>query len=102
MLVVDVGTVIEVYAEFSRSDGTYIPFPDPRSHRIALAGLAHPNIRERLNPARISTEVTRDVAALLAALANSLETSPAAVTTATTIAVQTGIQSALLSTQQNL
>ncbi len=37
VVVVDVGTVIEVYAEFSRSGGTYTPFPDPRSHRIALA-----------------------------------------------------------------
>jgi len=87
VLVVDVGTVIEVYAEFSRSGGTYTPFPDPRSHRIALADLARPDIRERLrliwtdperlNPARISAEVTRDVAALLAALANSLENSQA-------------------------
>jgi hypothetical protein len=89
VLVVDVGTVIEVYAEFSRSGGTYTPFPDPRSHRILLADLARPEIRQRLrmiwtdpdrlNPARISAEVTRDVAALLAALANSLETDPATV-----------------------
>jgi hypothetical protein len=89
VLVVDVGTVIEVYAEFSRSGGTYTPFPDPRSHRIGLADLARPDIRERLrliwtdperlNPARISAEVTRDVAALLAALANSLESDPATV-----------------------
>jgi hypothetical protein len=40
VLVVDVGTVIEVYAEFSQSGGTYTPFPDPRSHRIKLADLA--------------------------------------------------------------
>ena len=37
LLVVDVGHVIEVYAEFSRSGATYTPFPDPRSHRIRLA-----------------------------------------------------------------
>ena len=48
VLVVDVGTVIEVFAEFSRSGGTYTPFPDPRSHRIALADLARPEILERL------------------------------------------------------
>ena len=48
LLVIDVGTVIEVYAEFSRSGGSYIPFPDPRSHRIALADLVKPEIRERL------------------------------------------------------
>jgi hypothetical protein len=44
LLVVDVGTVIEVYAEFSRSGGTYTPFPDPRSHRITLADLAKPEL----------------------------------------------------------
>lgn len=83
LLVVDVGTVIEVYAEFSRSGGTYVPFPDPRSHRIALADLARPEILERLlriwtnpeslNPARISAEVTRRVSEHLALLARSLE-----------------------------
>jgi hypothetical protein len=62
LLVVDVGTVIEVYAEFNRSVGTYTPFPDPRSHRITLAELARPKLLERphqiwvlpetLNPAR--------------------------------------------------
>jgi len=48
VLVVDVGTVIEVYAEFSRSGGTYTPFPDPRSHRILLAELAKPEVLERI------------------------------------------------------
>ncbi|HCE30069.1 MAG TPA: SAM-dependent methyltransferase [Comamonadaceae bacterium] len=83
VLVVDVGTVIEVYAEFSRSGGTYTPYPDPRSHRLQLADLARPEVQERLrriwsdpeslNPARISAQVTRDVAALLARLSQSLE-----------------------------
>ena len=36
VVVVDVGHVIELYAEFTRSGGTYTPFPDPRSHRIRL------------------------------------------------------------------
>lgn len=40
VLVVDVGNVIELYAEFSRSGATYTPFPAPRSHRIKLAELA--------------------------------------------------------------
>ena len=35
LLVVDVGNVIEVYSEFSRSGATYTPFPDPRSHRLS-------------------------------------------------------------------
>ena len=83
VLVVDVGTVIEVYAEFSKTGGTYTPYPDPRSHRIALADLAKPEVQDRLrriwtdpdslNPARISAQVTREVAALLAQLAKSLE-----------------------------
>ncbi len=85
VLVVDVGTVIEVYAEFSRSGATYTPFPDPRSHRIKLVDLLQPEVRERLrqiwqtpdglNPARISAKVTRAVAELLAELAKDLETS---------------------------
>ena len=83
LLVLDIGTVIEVYAEFSRTGGTYTPFPDPRSHRIKLADLVLPEVRQRLrqiwldpdslNPARISAKVTREVAALLAQLAKSLE-----------------------------
>lgn len=83
VLVVDVGTVIEVYAEFSRSGGTYSPFPDPRSHRIMLADLVRPELRERLqqiwtqpdalNPALISAKVTREVSQQLALLARSLE-----------------------------
>lgn len=83
VLVVDVSTVIEVYAEFSRTGGTYIPFPDPRSHRVALNDLVRPEIIQRfrriwtdpdsLNPTRISAEVTREVSERLALLARSLE-----------------------------
>jgi len=85
LLVVDVGNVIEVYAEFSQSGATYTPYPDPRSHRMALTDLVKPEVRERLHriwtaphsldPARISAQVTRDVAALLARLSQSLEAS---------------------------
>jgi hypothetical protein len=39
LIVLDVGNRIELYAEFSRSGATYTPFPDPRSHRIAMADL---------------------------------------------------------------
>jgi hypothetical protein len=83
VMVLDVGTVIEVYAEFSRTGGTYTPFPDPRSHRILLADLVKPEILERLrqiwtqpdglNPALIAAKVTRDVSLKLALLARSLE-----------------------------
>jgi hypothetical protein len=83
VLVVDVGTVIEVYAEFSRTGGTYIPYPDPRSHRIALADLIDPakltllrliwTDPDALDPARTSAKVTREVSQRLATLARSLE-----------------------------
>ncbi|GAB3742147.1 hypothetical protein GCM10028794_28340 [Silanimonas algicola] len=83
LLVVDVGQRIELYAEFSRSGGTYTPYPDPRAHRIALEDLARQDIRERLkriwtdpmslDPARMSAKVTREIAAKLAELAKSLE-----------------------------
>ena len=87
LIVLDVGNVIELYAEFSQSGATYTPYPDPRSHRIALADLARADVRQRLariwqdphslTPARISAQVTREVAALLAQLAKSLEASAA-------------------------
>lgn len=83
LMVVDVGRVIELYAEFSRSGGTYTPFPDPASHRIRLTELEQPAVRERLrqvwlnpdalDPAKVSAKVTRAIAADLAQLAKSLE-----------------------------
>ena len=83
VVVVDVGHVIELYAEFTRSGATYTPFPDPRSHRIRLADLADAAIRARLallwtdplalDPSRVSARVTRTVAVQLGALAQSLE-----------------------------
>ncbi|MDP2808687.1 MAG: class I SAM-dependent DNA methyltransferase, partial [Rhodocyclaceae bacterium] len=83
LIVVDVGNVIELYAEFSRSGGTYTPFPDPRSHRIRLADLRDEAIRARikavwldplsLDPTRHAARVTRDIAAHLAEVARSLE-----------------------------
>ena len=83
LLVVDVGNRIELYSEFSRSGATYTPFPDPRSHRIALTELRKPEILERLrkiwldplslDPSRESARVTREIAMRLATLARSLE-----------------------------
>lgn len=85
LLVVDVGNVIELYAEFTRSGATYTPFPDPRSHRLPLASLLDESVRQRLksiwlepeslNPTRASARVTRLVATQLAELAKSLEQS---------------------------
>jgi len=83
VIVVDVGNVIELYAEFSRTGGTYTPFPDPRSHRIRLADLRDEAIRQRLqavwqdpaslDPTKVSGRVTRDIARQLALVAKSLE-----------------------------
>ena len=83
LIVVDVGNVIELYAEFSRSGATYTPFPDPRSHRIRLADLRDAAIRRRLaavwldplslDPATATAQVTREIAAHLAEVAKSLE-----------------------------
>ena len=36
LVVVDVGHSIELYSEFTRTGGNYVPFPDPRSHRFLL------------------------------------------------------------------
>lgn len=84
LLVVDVGRVIEVYAEFSRSGATYTPFPDPRSHRLRLEDLARAEVRQRLaaiwldpaslDPAKRSARVTRALAEKLAVVARALET----------------------------
>ncbi|MDA8261017.1 MAG: class I SAM-dependent DNA methyltransferase [Betaproteobacteria bacterium] len=83
LIVVDVGNVIELYAEFSRSGATYTPFPDPRSHRIRLTDLRDAAVRQRikavwldplgLDPATASAKVTREIAAHLADVAKSLE-----------------------------
>jgi hypothetical protein len=85
LIIVDVGHSIELYAEFTRTGGTYLPFPDPRSHRILIRNLANQDQYETLqaiwtdplslNPARRSARVTRDIAQRLARLAVSLEAS---------------------------
>ena len=69
LVVVDVGHVVELYAEFTRSGATYTPFPDVRSHRIRLDDLHDTTVRARLktlwldpmalDPARVSARVTR-------------------------------------------
>ena len=83
VLVVDVGHVIEVYADFSGQGKNYAQFPDRAGYSIPLDGLRDPEIRDRLraiwtepqslDPARRSAEVTRDIAERLAKIARSLE-----------------------------
>ncbi|MCP5141075.1 MAG: class I SAM-dependent DNA methyltransferase [Gammaproteobacteria bacterium] len=85
LILLDVGRgVIELYAEFTRSGGSYTAFPDPRHHRLRLADLREEPIRERLraiwqdpdslDPSRHAARVTREIADRLAGLARSLET----------------------------
>ncbi|MGO9916240.1 MAG: DNA methyltransferase [Isosphaeraceae bacterium] len=83
IIVADVGHSMELFSDFSRQGRTYIPFPDPRTHRLKLRDLAEAEIRERLkqvwteplalDPSRRTAKVTREVAAKLAELARSLE-----------------------------
>ena len=86
LVVVDVGRSIALYAEFTRTGGNYIPFPDPLHYRLDLADLLNDDTRELLrqlwldpmglDPSRRSARVTREIAERLAALARSLEDSP--------------------------
>ena len=83
ILVVDVGHVIEVYADFSGQGKNYAQFPDRDGYSIPLEGLRDRAIRDRLraiwsaphslDPAKRSAEVTRDIAERLARIARSLE-----------------------------
>ncbi|MCO7246602.1 DNA methyltransferase [Halomonas sp. Mc5H-6] len=83
ILVTDVGRTLALYSEFSRSGGTYVPFPDPRNYRIKLEDLRQPNIQQRLkalweapdtlDPSQYAARVTREVSAKLATLAKTLE-----------------------------
>ena len=85
IIVVDVGYSFELYSDFTRAGKTYVPFPDARTHRLALEDLRRAEVRERLrqvwldplalDPARRSARVTREVARQLAELARSLEAS---------------------------
>lgn len=83
LIVVDVGHVIELYSEFTRTGGVYTPYPDARSHRISMEDLADEATQELLravwtdpmglDPSRVAAQVTRDIARHLAELARRLE-----------------------------
>ncbi|MEZ5415459.1 MAG: type IIL restriction-modification enzyme MmeI [Opitutaceae bacterium] len=83
LLVVDVGHIFELYADFTQKGKAYLPFPDARAHRIRLADLAREDVRAKLrtiwldplslDPAKVSAAVTREVAGHLAELAKSFE-----------------------------
>lgn len=83
LLIVDVGHVIEVYADFSGQGQGYTQFPDGNRYRIHLNDLHDEKTRDRLrliwtdpqalNPAKVSAQVTREVADRLASLGRSFE-----------------------------
>lgn len=83
LIVADIGHVIELFADFSRTGRRYAPFPTPANFRIRLADLLDDGVRERLrqvweapltlDPSLKAAKVTQEIAAQLALLARSLE-----------------------------
>ena len=83
LMVVDVGHVIELYADFSGQGRNYTQFPGRRDFQIRLEDLRDEGIRERLrlvwtepaalDPTARAARVTRDVAERLARVARRLE-----------------------------
>ena len=83
LLIVDVGHVIEVYADFSGQGQGYTQFPDGNRYRITLDDLRNEATRDRLRAiwtdphsldlTRVSAQVTRQVAAHPAELGRSFE-----------------------------
>lgn len=83
LLIVDVGHVIEVYADFSGQGQGYTQYPDGLRYRITMDDLRDEKTRDRLrtiwtdppslDPAKVTAQVTREVADRLAALGRSFE-----------------------------
>lgn len=83
VIVCDVGRSIELFADFSGHGRFYQQFPDARSFRIALTDLSVAEMRDRLrtiwmeptklDPAKRSAKVTREIAVSLADLSRELE-----------------------------
>jgi hypothetical protein len=83
IVVVDVGHVIELYADFSRQGKNYAQFPNRNEFRIRMEDLRDEKIRLRLkavweaplslDPSARSAEVTQEIAALLAKMTQSIE-----------------------------
>ena len=84
LIVCDVGFCLDIYADFSGTGRHYVQFPDRDGFRVYLTDLREPTVRETLaaiwreprslDPARVRTEVTREIAEYLARLARALET----------------------------
>lgn len=83
LIIVDVGHVIELYADFSGQGQGYSQFPDGNRYRIYLEDLRAPETLEllraiwtdplSLDPSLQSAKVTREIASRLAELGKSFE-----------------------------
>jgi len=83
LMVVDVGHVIELYADFSRQGQGYNQFPDGNRYRIKLEDLRNEETRDllrviwtdpaSLDPSLRAAKVTREIASHLAELGKSFE-----------------------------
>ncbi len=83
LMVVDVGHVIDVYADFTGAGKNYAPFPDGVRYRIHIDDLVKDETRKllraiweeplTLDPTRKAARVTRQIASELAELGKSFE-----------------------------
>jgi hypothetical protein len=83
LIVCDIGHSIELFADFSGHNRTWLPFPEAGAHRLRLDQLAEPAVQARLravfadpaslDPARRAAKATRASAEVLAELARRLE-----------------------------
>ncbi|WP_286763520.1 MULTISPECIES: type IIL restriction-modification enzyme MmeI [Rhodopirellula] len=83
LVVTDVGYCFDLYADFTGSGKSYEPYPDPQNFRIPLEAIEQEDVREllrsiwldplSLDPSKVTSEVTSDIAERLARLAKSLE-----------------------------
>ena len=83
LMIVDVGHVIELYADFSKHGQGYSQFPEGTRYRITLDDLANIDTRKllqtiwndpmSLDPALVTAKVTRQIAGHLAQLGKSFE-----------------------------
>ena len=83
LMIVDVGHVIELYADFSGQGQGYNQFPDGNRYRIGIDDLDNPETHDllraiwtdpkSLDPSLHAARVTRDIAAHLAELGKSFE-----------------------------
>ncbi|MDQ6867877.1 MAG: class I SAM-dependent DNA methyltransferase [Pseudomonadota bacterium] len=83
LIVCDVGHCFEIYADFTGQGKNYAQFPDRQGFRVYLEELQQEEVRERLrliwldpqklDPAKITARVTREIAERLAKVSKHLE-----------------------------